>query len=74
MDTQLLARGADEITWHGSSAIAELVMPRPGGLGTRVLLVEFVIPTHNREFLGKWADLEMLVCASAHERTATQYS
>jgi len=38
-----------------------------------VLLVEFVIPRHNREFLGKWTDLEMLVSAAARERTADEY-
>lgn len=43
------------------------------GPGARVLLVEQVIPTHDREFLGKWADLEMLLCLGARERTAAQY-
>jgi len=41
--------------------------------GKRVLLVETVIPNHDREFLGKWLDLEMLVGAAARERTATEY-
>ena len=41
--------------------------------GKRILLVECVIPTHNREFLGKWLDLEMLIGAAARERTATEY-
>ena len=41
--------------------------------GKHVLLVETVIPGHNREFPGKWADLEMLVVASARERTAAEY-
>jgi C-methyltransferase len=43
------------------------------GPGATVLLVEQVIPTHDREFLGKWADLEMLLCAGARERTAAEY-
>ena len=30
-----------------------------------MLLVELVIPEHNREFLGKWTDLEMLLGAVA---------
>jgi C-methyltransferase len=38
-----------------------------------VLLVETVIPQHDREFVGKWSDLEMLVSASARERTAAEY-
>ncbi|MDD7814077.1 methyltransferase [Mycobacterium sp. CSUR Q5927] len=43
---------------------------RPGAVA---LLVELVIPEHDREFLGKWADLEMLVGAAARERTAAEY-
>ena len=39
----------------------------------RVLLVEFVIPDHDRNFHGKWVDLEMLVVADARERTAAEY-
>jgi C-methyltransferase len=38
-----------------------------------VLLVEFVIPTHDREFPGKWVDLEMLLNLGARERTAEEY-
>jgi hypothetical protein len=43
------------------------------GVGKHVLLVECVIPRHGREFLGKWMDLEMLVCAAGRERTADEY-
>jgi DNA-binding transcriptional ArsR family regulator len=42
--------------------------------GKHVLLVEAVIPEHNREFPGKWVDLEMLLVAAARERTAAEYS
>jgi hypothetical protein len=42
--------------------------------GTSVLLVEAVIPKHNREFPGKWVDLEMLLVAGARERTAAEYA
>ena len=38
-----------------------------------VLLIEFVLPDHHREFLGHVVDLEMLVQARGRERTATQY-
>jgi len=38
-----------------------------------VLLIEFVIPRHNREFPGKWVDLEMLLNLGARERTAAEY-
>lgn len=38
-----------------------------------VLLIELVIPDHNRDFPGKWADLEMLLNLAARERTAVEY-
>jgi C-methyltransferase len=38
-----------------------------------VLLIEFVLPDHHREFPGHVVDLEMLVQATGRERTATQY-
>jgi O-methyltransferase domain len=41
--------------------------------GKSVLLVETVLPGHNREFSGNWVDLEMLVSADARERTAAEY-
>jgi hypothetical protein len=43
------------------------------GVGKHVLLVECVIPGHDREFVGKWMDLEMLVAVDARERTAAEY-
>jgi O-methyltransferase/methyltransferase family protein len=47
---------------------------KAAGVGKHVLIVEFVIPQHNREFPGNWLDLEMHVGAGARERTAGQYS
>jgi DNA-binding transcriptional ArsR family regulator len=41
--------------------------------GKHVLLVELVMPEHNREFLGNWLDLEMLLALDARERTAAEY-
>jgi hypothetical protein len=38
-----------------------------------LLLVEQVIPDHDREFTGKWSDLEMMVMGDGQERTAGQY-
>jgi C-methyltransferase len=38
-----------------------------------LLLVEFVIPSHNRDFPGKWVDLEMMLNLGARERTAAEY-
>ena len=43
------------------------------GVGKHVLLVEFVIPSHSREFMGKWMDLAMLVAAAGRERTPDEY-
>lgn len=41
--------------------------------GAKVVLVELVIPEHDREFVGKWIDLEMLLGADGRERTAAEY-
>lgn len=41
--------------------------------GATVLLVELVIPEHDREHIGKWVDLEMLLGLDARERTAAEY-
>lgn len=38
-----------------------------------ILLVEMVIPSHHREFLGNMVDLEMLNGGNARERTADEY-
>jgi hypothetical protein len=43
------------------------------GAGKHVLLVELVIPEHDREFVGNWFDLEMLVALDARERAAAEY-
>jgi SAM-dependent methyltransferase len=60
--------------WPDDDAVRILSNVRKAAAaGKHVLLVEFVIPRHNREFLGKWADLEMLVVADARERSAAEY-
>ncbi|AKK27441.1 methyltransferase [Mycobacterium sp. EPa45] len=41
--------------------------------GATLLLLEFVIPDHDGDFIGKWVDLEMLLVAGGRERTAEQY-
>jgi hypothetical protein len=41
--------------------------------GTTLLLIEAVIPDHDREFLGKWIDMEMLVGVAARERGESDY-
>jgi hypothetical protein len=44
------------------------------GLGKHVLLVEMVLPDHDRDFLGNLLDLEVLVEFDARERTAAGYA
>jgi hypothetical protein len=46
---------------------------RASATGKTLLLVETVLPGHDREFSGNWVDLEMLVSADARERTAAEY-
>ncbi|KLO43433.1 hydroxyneurosporene methyltransferase [Mycobacterium nebraskense] len=46
---------------------------RAAGPAATVLLVELVIPDHDRDFPGKWVDLEMLLNLGARERTAAEY-
>jgi C-methyltransferase len=41
--------------------------------GATLLLVECVIPPHDRDFIAKWMDLEMLVVNTGRERTAEEY-
>jgi DNA-binding transcriptional ArsR family regulator len=61
--------------WPDQDAVQILSNVRSAaGTGKRVLLAEFVIPPHDREFIGKWADLEMLIGAAARERTAPEYA
>jgi O-methyltransferase domain len=60
--------------WPDAEAVTILKNVRSAAEpGTTLLLVEFVIPDHDREFIGKWVDLEMLVQVAARERTAEDY-
>jgi O-methyltransferase/methyltransferase family protein len=60
--------------WADADAITILRNIRKAArAGATLLLVEFVIPEHDREFIGKWADMEMLVQVAARERTADEY-
>ncbi|QUR69588.1 hydroxyneurosporene methyltransferase [Mycobacterium spongiae] len=38
-----------------------------------VLVIGFVLPEHNREFVGKWVDLEMLLHFGSRERTEADF-
>jgi C-methyltransferase len=60
--------------WPDQKAVQILRNVRAAaGSQATVLLVELVIPKHNRDFPGKWADLEMLLNLAARERTAAEY-
>ncbi|CDO89273.1 hydroxyneurosporene-O-methyltransferase [Mycobacterium triplex] len=60
--------------WPEQDAIRILANVRAAArTGARILLCEFVIPDHDRDFHGKWVDLEMLVVAGARERTVDEY-
>jgi len=53
--------------------VADRNVRAEAGPRATLLLVEFVIPEHNRDFPGKWVDLEMLLNLGARERTAAEY-
>jgi C-methyltransferase len=60
--------------WPDQKAVQILRNVRAAaGRHATILLVELVIPDHDRDFPGKWADLEMLLNLAARERTAAEY-
>jgi hypothetical protein len=60
--------------WPNEQAVKILHRLREAtGPGAAAVLVEQLIRKHNRDFLGKWTDLEMLICHGGRERTATEY-
>jgi hypothetical protein len=61
--------------WPDEQAIAILSRVRAAAEkpDATLLLVETVIPTHDRDFVGKWIDLEMLLSLAGRERTAEEY-
>lgn len=60
--------------WPDDESIAILRNVRAAATpGAHLLLVEAVIPDHDREFLGKWIDMEMLVGVAARERKEADY-
>src|SRR6202044_3008385 len=60
--------------WPDEKAVQILRNVRTAaGPHATVLLIELVIPDHDRDFPGKWADLEMLLNLAARERTAVEY-
>ncbi len=60
--------------WPDDKAVQILRNVRTAaGPRAAVLLIELVIPKHDRDFPGKWVDLEMLLNLGARERTADEY-
>ena len=60
--------------WPADDAVAILRNVRSaGGSSAVVVLVETVIPDHDRDFIGKWADFEMLLGVDGRERTTAEY-
>jgi hypothetical protein len=61
--------------WPDDEAIAILgTIKAAAPPGAKLLLLEMVIPDHDREFLGHYADMEMLVMAGALERNREQWT
>jgi hypothetical protein len=60
--------------WPDDKAVQILQNVRAAAaVGTTVLLIETVLPEHNREFSGNWMDLGMLLIQDGRERTAAEY-
>lgn len=60
--------------WPDDAAIRILAGVRKAAApGSHVLLLEQVIPDHDRDIPGKWIDLEMLVMVDGRERTESEY-
>lgn len=61
--------------WPDDKAVAILgIVKAAAPPGATLLLLEMVVPDHDREFLGHYADMEMLVMAGALERSLTQWT
>ncbi len=72
IDSQGIGIQWNDCLGHAAVAILRNVYAAAGGDAT-VLLIETVLPDHDRDFPGKWADLEMPLLGSSRERTAAEY-
>lgn len=60
--------------WPDNDAVRILRNVRDAAqTGSHLLLIEFVVPEHHREFVGNWLDLEMLLALDARERSAAEF-
>jgi C-methyltransferase len=56
--------------WSDDTAVEILQSVRSAAeVGTRVLVIDRVIPDHDREFFSLWTDLEMLLLQAGREPT-----
>jgi O-methyltransferase domain len=59
--------------WLDDEAVETLQSVRSvGKVGTKVLVIDCVIPDHGREFFGPWPDLEMRLLQAGRERTVPE--
>ena len=60
--------------WPDDKAVEILQSVRSAAkIGTKVLVIDCVIPDHDREFFGHWTDLEMLLLQAGRERTVPEH-
>ena len=60
--------------WPEDQAIEILRNVRAAAeVGTTLLLIETVLSDHNRDHVGNWTNLEMLLMNAGRERTAAEY-
>jgi C-methyltransferase len=60
--------------WPDDQAVEILRNVRAAAkIDTPLLLIEMVIPDHNRDYAGHWTNLEMLLMQAGRERTAAEY-
>lgn len=59
--------------WPDDKALEILQNVRKSAqVGSTILVVEFVIPEHKRDYVGHWTDLEMLLWQAGRERTEAE--
>lgn len=60
--------------WPDAEAVRILQNVRSAApTGATIVLIEYVVPDDNRDHVGHWSDLEMLVMQAGRERTAAEY-
>jgi hypothetical protein len=71
---QMLHERLSRWTWAAFASVVFSTLGRVAAHnGATLLLVECVIPPHDRDFVAKWMDLGMLVDNTGRERTGAEY-